>query len=43
MGEHWRLTVVSPEDRDGTQLLLEPDAHPAGGNLIGIAQRNQAA
>jgi len=30
LGEHhsW-LTVVSPEDRDGTQLVLEPDAHPA--------------
>jgi len=29
LGEHhsW-LTVVSPEDRDGTQLVLEPDAHP---------------
>lgn len=23
------LTVVSPLDRDGTQLLLEPDGHPA--------------
>ena len=23
------LTVVSPEDRDGTELLLEPDTHPA--------------
>jgi catechol 2,3-dioxygenase-like lactoylglutathione lyase family enzyme len=23
------LTVVSPQDRDGTELLLEPDAHPA--------------
>ena len=23
------LTVVSPEDRDGTELLLEPDEHPA--------------
>jgi catechol 2,3-dioxygenase-like lactoylglutathione lyase family enzyme len=29
LGEaHW-LTVVSPEDRDGTELLLEPDGHPA--------------
>lgn len=23
------LTVVSPEDPDGTELLLEPDGHPA--------------
>lgn len=23
------LTVVSPEDPDGTELLLEPDEHPA--------------
>jgi catechol 2,3-dioxygenase-like lactoylglutathione lyase family enzyme len=23
------LTVVSPDEPDGTQLLLEPDAHPA--------------
>ncbi|MFD7547130.1 VOC family protein [Streptomyces sp. NPDC059578] len=26
--DRW-LTVVSPEDPDGTQLLLEPDGHPA--------------
>jgi catechol 2,3-dioxygenase-like lactoylglutathione lyase family enzyme len=25
------LTVVSPEDPDGTELLLEPDEHPAAG------------
>jgi catechol 2,3-dioxygenase-like lactoylglutathione lyase family enzyme len=25
------LTVVSPDDRDGTELLLEPDGHPAVG------------
>jgi catechol 2,3-dioxygenase-like lactoylglutathione lyase family enzyme len=26
----WRwLTVVSPGDQDGPQLVLEPDAHPA--------------
>jgi catechol 2,3-dioxygenase-like lactoylglutathione lyase family enzyme len=31
MGEHRWLTVVAPEDRDGTQLVLEPDAHPAVG------------
>jgi catechol 2,3-dioxygenase-like lactoylglutathione lyase family enzyme len=29
MGEHRWLTVVSPEDPDGVQLVLEPDAHPA--------------
>lgn len=27
-GARW-LTVVSPDDPDGPQLLLEPDAHPA--------------
>ncbi|MDQ4118086.1 MAG: VOC family protein [Actinomycetota bacterium] len=25
------LTVVSPADPDGTELLLEPDGHPAAG------------
>jgi catechol 2,3-dioxygenase-like lactoylglutathione lyase family enzyme len=25
------LTVVSPSDPDGTQLVLEPDSHPAVG------------
>jgi catechol 2,3-dioxygenase-like lactoylglutathione lyase family enzyme len=29
MGEDRWLTVVSPADPDGVQLLLEPDAHPA--------------
>ncbi len=28
-GEHSWLTVVSPEDPDGTELSLEPDEHPA--------------
>jgi catechol 2,3-dioxygenase-like lactoylglutathione lyase family enzyme len=27
-GARW-LTVVSPDDPNGTELLLEPDAHPA--------------
>ena len=27
-GASW-LTVVSPDDPDGTELLLEPDGHPA--------------
>ena len=29
MGEFRWLTVVSPQDPTGTELLLEPDAHPA--------------
>lgn len=29
LGEYRWLTVVSPEDRDGVELSLEPDAHPA--------------
>jgi catechol 2,3-dioxygenase-like lactoylglutathione lyase family enzyme len=29
IGEFRWLTVVSPEDPDGTELVLEPDAHPA--------------
>jgi catechol 2,3-dioxygenase-like lactoylglutathione lyase family enzyme len=29
LGEYRWLTVVSPADPDGTELLLEPDAHPA--------------
>ena len=29
VGEDRWLTVVSPEDPDGPQLLLEPDNHPA--------------
>jgi catechol 2,3-dioxygenase-like lactoylglutathione lyase family enzyme len=29
LGEYSWLTVVSPDDPDGTELLLEPDAHPA--------------
>ena len=28
MGEHRWLTVVSPEAPDGTELAMEPDAHP---------------
>lgn len=31
MGESRWLTIVSPEDPDGTELLLEPDGHPAAG------------
>ncbi|MEG3633907.1 VOC family protein [Micromonospora palythoicola] len=30
-GEYRWLTVVSPADPDGVELLLEPDAHPAVG------------
>ena len=29
VGEYKWLTVVSPDDPDGTELLLEPDDHPA--------------
>ena len=29
LGEHRWLTVVSPEDPDGVELVLEPDEHPA--------------
>jgi catechol 2,3-dioxygenase-like lactoylglutathione lyase family enzyme len=28
-GEHRWLTVVSPDEPDGTELVLEPDGHPA--------------
>ncbi len=31
MGEHRWLTVVSPEQPDGPELVLEPDSHPAVG------------
>lgn len=31
LGKHRWLTVVSPDDPDGTELLLEPDGHPAAG------------
>jgi len=29
LGEHRWLTVVSPQDPGGPELLLEPDEHPA--------------
>ncbi|MFB5281031.1 VOC family protein [Peribacillus sp. Hz7] len=28
-GEFRWITLVSPDDQDGTELLLEPNAHPA--------------
>jgi catechol 2,3-dioxygenase-like lactoylglutathione lyase family enzyme len=31
MGEHRWLTLVSPEDPEGVELVLEPDSHPAAG------------
>jgi catechol 2,3-dioxygenase-like lactoylglutathione lyase family enzyme len=31
LGDARWLTVVSPENPDGTELLLEPDSHPAAG------------
>lgn len=29
LGEHRWIALVSPEDPDGTELVLEPDSHPA--------------
>jgi len=29
LGEHRWLTVVSPDEPNGVELLLEPDSHPA--------------
>jgi catechol 2,3-dioxygenase-like lactoylglutathione lyase family enzyme len=29
LGEHRWLTVTSPDDPDGVELVLEPDDHPA--------------
>ena len=29
LGQHAWLTVVSPEEPEGTELSLEPDEHPA--------------
>ena len=29
MGEHRWITVVSPDEPTGTELVLEPDVHPA--------------
>ena len=29
LGDHRWLTVVSPENPDGVELVLEPDEHPA--------------
>ena len=31
LGVHRWLTVVSPDDPDGVELVLEPDEHPAAG------------
>ena len=31
LGEHRWLTVVSADEPDGTELVLEPDGHPAVG------------
>jgi catechol 2,3-dioxygenase-like lactoylglutathione lyase family enzyme len=31
VGDALWLTLVSPDDPDGTELLLEPDGHPAAG------------
>jgi catechol 2,3-dioxygenase-like lactoylglutathione lyase family enzyme len=29
LGEYRWMTVVSPDEPDGTELVLEPDSHPA--------------
>lgn len=29
VGEYRWITVVSPDEQDGTELILEPNAHPA--------------
>ncbi|WP_379134019.1 VOC family protein [Paenibacillus sp. sgz500958] len=29
LGKHRWITVISPEDQEGTELLLEPNDHPA--------------
>lgn len=31
LGTHRWLTVVAPDNQDGTELVLEPDSHPAVG------------
>ena len=31
LGEHRWLTVAAPDQPDGPELVLEPDAHPAAG------------
>ncbi len=31
LGEDFWLTVISPDQPDGPELLLEPDSHPAAG------------
>jgi len=33
LGEHRWLTVVSPDEPEGTELLLEPDAYPGFAEL----------
>ena len=33
LGEHRWLTVVSPEEPDGVELVLEPSDHPAVGQF----------
>ena len=39
LGEHSWLTVVSPDDPDGTELSLEPDEHPRRGRSSGRSWR----
>ena len=41
VGEYRWLTVVSPDDPDGVELLLEPDGHPAAKVVQGGAGRRR--
>jgi catechol 2,3-dioxygenase-like lactoylglutathione lyase family enzyme len=43
LGKHRWLTVVSPDDPDGTELVLEPDAHPAAKPFSCARQRRDSA
>ena len=44
LGEHRWLTVVSPEDPDGVELVLEPSDHPAVGPFkAALAARGSTA
>ncbi|AZE49638.1 glyoxalase family protein [Pseudomonas chlororaphis] len=40
MGEHRWLTLTSPGDPDGVELLLEPDAHPAAKPFTSALKRD---
>jgi catechol 2,3-dioxygenase-like lactoylglutathione lyase family enzyme len=40
LGEHRWLTVVSPDEPEGPELLLEPDGHPAAGPFKAALQHD---